>query len=101
MLNNGDIIKLTFNKSILIGKIKEIGPRYRYIVVEDIVYMIPVKGDAQTVSFSLHKDNEKTPLHFMGGGYFLQVLDMNNELFKKYVQVMSGLVLAPGSKSIQ
>lgn len=101
MLKEGDVVKLNYNQSLVLGKIKEIGSikGQSYILLVDVVYMIPVKRGNRGVEFSLNKD--KSPIYFIGGGYFLSILEIDDDLYKKYLHAMSGLVLVPGSKMPQ
>lgn len=96
MLNVGEIVKLNYSQSLLIGKIKEIGKDMSYILIVDVVFMVPVRSQRGQVEFAFHKD--KSLIHFVGGGYFASVLGMDDELYKKYVQTMSGIIIVPGSK---
>lgn len=99
MLNIGDIIKLNYNQSLMLGKIKQIGKYMHYILVEDVVFMIPIKGEGGRIDFSLQKTED--PMYFVGGGFFVTILKVDNDLYKKYIQTISGLVLVPGSKGLQ
>jgi hypothetical protein len=99
MLNVGDIVKLNYNQSLILGKIAAIGKYMHYILIEDIVFMVPVKSEGGRVEFALQKTKES--IHFVGGGFFATVLKMDDDLFKKYTHTTSGLILVPGSKGIQ
>lgn len=99
MLSIGDIIKLNYNQSLMLGKIKEIGELMHYILVENVVFMIPIKNDKGYIDFSLQKTED--PIYFVGGGFFVTILKVDNDLYKKYIHTISGLVLVPGSKGLQ
>ncbi len=96
MLKKGEVIKVNYNQSLVIGTIKEVGPDMRWIYIVDPVFMFPIRtSETGPISFKLQKD--KSPIYFMGGNYFAAVLDMDDELFRKYKQEVSGLIVMPTS----
>lgn len=100
MIDVGDVVKLNYNQSLVLGKVESVGKYMHYILLKDVVFMVPMsKDEGGRVEFALQKSKES--IHFVGGGYFVTVLEMEDELFKKYTHTMSGLILVPGSKISQ
>ena len=99
MLKIDDVIHITYGQSMMVGKIKEIGsmsstdnisePGPPYILITDPVVMIPAH-QKQFDLVLLKKD-----IYFVGIGAFISKLEMTEDLFKNYIQTVSGLIVVP------
>jgi len=104
MLKIDDVIHITYGQSMMIGKIKRIGslmatadkhePGPPYILFKDTVIMVPV-GQNQ---FDLAPT--KKEIYFIGGGAFMSELKITDDLYKKYIHAISGLLVVPNLKGM-